>query len=77
MLLIHQCFISYPEKSYRNVGGVQYRKWRDKSASSLYMVEKKPELTKYHLDVVLILGPIIPIIVLFSASRKQFSLPSG
>jgi len=45
MLLIHQCFISYPEKSYRNVGGVQYRKWRDESASSLYMVEKKSGLT--------------------------------
>jgi len=30
------------------------------------MVEKKPELTKYHLDVVLMLGSIIPVILLFS-----------
>jgi len=42
----------------------------------LYMVEKKPEFTKYLLDVVLMLGPIIPIILLFSESRKQLSLSS-
>jgi len=41
------------------------------------MVEKKPELTKYHLDAVLMLGSIIPIIVLFSESRKQLSLSSS
>jgi len=41
------------------------------------MVEKKPELAKYHLDVVLMLGPIIPIILLFSESRKQLSLSSS
>jgi len=40
------------------------------------MVEKKPEFTKYLLDVVLMLGPIIPIILLFSESRKQLSLSS-
>jgi hypothetical protein len=39
------------------------QKWSGKNVSCLYVAEEKPEWTEYH--VVLMLGPIIPIILLF------------